>query len=205
MSLASPSAPLRGHLDKWFDSDVNFHHLYPLYIQGLAQTHWTPLKVVQKASKFLAATPGVKILDIGSGPGKFCLAGAYYNPSAFFYGIEQRYDLVHYATIAQEMAGISNVTQMHGNLMELDFTQYDHFYFFNSFYENLPGTYKIDSKLTYSKALYHQYNGYLYTQLERMPAGTRLATYHCSETEAPHGYHIVGTDVDHLLKFWIKL
>lgn len=205
MSLTSPSTPLRGHLDKWFDSDDNFHHLYPLYIQALAQKHWTPLKVVQKASKFLAASPGVKVLDIGSGAGKFCLGGSYYNPEAFFYGIEQRHDLVRYATIAQEMAGLNNVTYMHGNLMELDFTQYDHFYFFNSFYENLPGTYKIDNKLTYSRTLYNQYNRYLYHQLERMPAGTRLVTYHCAETEAPHGYQIVGTHIDHLLKFWIKL
>lgn len=204
MSLTS-STSLRGHLDKWFESDANFHHLYPLYIQALAEKHWTPLKVVQRASKFLAATPGVKVLDIGSGPGKFCLGGAYYNPEAFFYGIEQRIDLVRYAVIAKEMAGLNNVTYMYGNLMELDLRQYDHFYFFNSFYENLPGTYKIDDKLTYSRSLYNQYNGYLFTQLEKMPAGTRLATYHGAETEAPHGYHIVGTDIDHLLKFWIKL
>lgn len=204
MSFTS-STSLRGHSDKWFESDANFHHLYPLYIQALAQRHWTPLRVVQKASKFLAATPGAKILDIGSGPGKFCLGGAYYNPDAFFYGIEQRSDLVRYAFIAKEMVGLNNVTCMYGNLTELDFSQYDHFYFFNSFYENLPGTYKIDDKLTYSRSLYNQYNRYLYTQLEKMPAGTRLATYHGAEAEAPHGYHIVGTDIDHLLKFWIKL
>ncbi|CAL1519655.1 methyltransferase domain-containing protein [Chitinophaga sp. MM2321] len=203
MPVTSPSLP--GELDKWFTSDFHFHHLYPLYIQALAQRHWTPLKVVQKASEFLAATPGVKILDIGSGPGKFCLGGAYYNPEASFYGIEQRMDLVRYATIAQEMVGLGNVTFMHGNLIELDFREYNHFYFFNSFYENLPGTYKIDDKFTYSRYLYNQYNRYLYKELEKMPAGTRLATYHCNEDEAPHGYHIVGTDIDHLLKYWIKL
>jgi len=32
-------------------------------------------------------------LDIGSGVGKFCLAGAYYKPSASFFGVEQRKDL----------------------------------------------------------------------------------------------------------------
>lgn len=94
---------------------------------------------------------------------------------------------------------------MHGNMIEIDFTQYDHFYFFNSFYENLPETYKIDDKLIYSRNLYNQYHGYLYRQLEKMPAGTKLATYHCGEKEAPDGYHIVGTDIDHLLKFWVKV
>ncbi|PSL45729.1 methyltransferase family protein [Chitinophaga niastensis] len=203
MSLTTPALP--GHPDKWFDSDLNFHHLYPLYIQALAQKHWTPLKVVQKASKFLAAVPGARILDIGSGPGKFCLGGSHYNPEAFFYGIEQRHDMVFYATIAKEMLGFNNVTFIHGNLIDLDFSQYDHFYFFNSFYENLPGTYKIDNKLTYSRYLYNQYNRHLYRQLEKMPAGTRLATYHCAEEEGPEGYLLVDTAIDHLLKFWIKV
>ncbi|SEM92328.1 Methyltransferase domain-containing protein [Chitinophaga rupis] len=203
MSLTTPS--LSGHLNKWFDSDFNFHHLYPLYIRELAQKHWTPLKVAQKASDFLAAKSGAKILDIGSGPGKFCLSGAYYNPAANFYGIEQRNDLVFYATTAKEMLGLSNVTFIHANLLELDFREYDHFYFFNSFYENLPGTQKIDNKLSYSRSLYNSYNRYLCDQLKKMPAGTRLATYHCSEEEVPGGYHLVGTEIDHLLSFWIKV
>ncbi|MFY0255534.1 methyltransferase domain-containing protein [Chitinophaga sp. 30R24] len=160
--------------------------------------------MVKKVSDFLAVEPGVKILDIGSGSGKFCLGGAYYNPEAFFYGIEQRNDLIFYATIAKEMLGFNNVNFMHGNIIKLDFRQYDHFYFFNSFYENLPGTYKIDNKLTYSRYLYNHYNRYLSSQLKKMPVGTRLATYHCLEEEVPEGYNLVGTDVDLLLKFWIK-
>lgn len=203
MPLTSPST-FRDS-DQWFASDFKLNLLYPPHIQALAQKHWTPLKVIQKASQFLAATPGTKILDIGSGPGKFCMGGAYYNPGAFFYGIEQRNDLILYATIAKEIVGLNNVTYLHGNLMGLDFKQYDHFYFFNSFYENLPGTFKIDNKLPFSRSLYNQYNQYLYSQLEKMPAGTRLATYHCAEAEGPDGYHIVGTDFDHLLKFWVKI
>lgn len=200
---STPSLP--GRIDNWFDSDCKFHRLYPLYIQALAQKHWTPLKVAEKASNFLAAKPGEKILDIGSGPGKFCLSGAYYNPSAHFYGIEQRKDLVFHATIAKEMLGFNNVTFISGNLVNLDFSQYHHFYFFNSFYENLPGTYKIDNNLTYSRYLYNNYNRYLCDQLEKMPPGTRLATYYCSEEEIPDGYHLVGTEIDHLLSFWIKV
>jgi SAM-dependent methyltransferase len=196
---------LAENLDKWFASDINFHTLYPPYIQEMAQKHWTPLKVVRKASRFLAATSGTKILDIGSGPGKFCLGGAYYNPEAIFYGIEQRNDLILHANIAKETTDIRNVNFIHGNLLDLDFKKYNHFYFFNSFYENLPGTFKIDTKLTFSRALYNQYNRYFFNQLETMPAGTRLATYHYNKAEAPHGYYNVGADINNLLKFWIKL
>jgi len=192
-------------IDKWFHSDSAFNHLYPQYIQALAQKHWTPLKVAREAAGFLCAQPGAKILDIGSGAGKFCLSGAYYSPAAYFYGIEQRDDLVFYAAIAKETLGFNNVTFIHDNLVNIDFRQYDHFYFFNSFYENLPGTFKIDNKLTYSRYLYNSYNRHLCQQLEKMPPGTRLATYYCSEEEIPRGYHLVGSEIDHLLSFWIKI
>lgn len=198
------ASSLSGYGEKWFESDPEFHHLYPQYIRELAQKHWTPLKVAKKAANFLAVEPGAKILDIGSGPGKFCLAGAYYNPAAFFYGIEQRNDLVFYASVANETLGLNNVNFICGNLTKLDLKQFDHFYFFNSFYENIPGTDKIDGKFTYSMNLYNRYNRYLYTKLEKMPAGTRLATYHCSEEEAPNGYYLTGADIDQLLKYWIK-
>ena len=84
-------------LDKWFSSDSQFHALFPASVHELARNHWTPLRIAQKAADFLAAEGGMKILDIGSGIGKFCLAAAYYKPNAFYYGIEQREDLVAYA------------------------------------------------------------------------------------------------------------
>ncbi|CAL1517141.1 methyltransferase domain-containing protein [Chitinophaga sp. MM2321] len=195
---------LSGHADRWFRSDFQFHHLYPLYIQALAYKHWTPLEVARKAASFLATNAGVKILDIGSGAGKFCLSGAYYHPDASFYGIEQRDDLSLYATAAQQKLGLDNITFIHGNLTTLDLKDYDHFYFFNSFYEHLPGSFRIDDKLDFSTQLFNHYNGYMCQQLEKMPAGTRLATYHCPEEDAPAGYHVVGAHMDDLLKFWVK-
>lgn len=195
---------LSNNTARWFESDDTFNSLYPPYIKNLSKLHWTPIQVAQKAAAFLAAVPGNKILDIGSGPGKFCLSGAYYNPEVSFYGIEQRNDMVYCATITKEMLGLNNVTFLNGNLLHLDFSQFDHFYFFNSFYENLPGTEKIDHHFTYSPELYDQYNRFLYKQLGKMPAGTRLVTYHGSEEEAPKGYQLAGSTNGQLLKFWIK-
>ncbi|MRG48447.1 methyltransferase domain-containing protein [Chitinophaga sp. SYP-B3965] len=196
--------PALSNIHNWFASDDAFNNLYPPYIKELAKSHWTPVEVARKASNFLAAMPGDKILDIGSGPGKFCLSGAYYNPEVSFYGIEQRDDLVYCAAITKEMLGLNNVTFLNGNLLDLDFSQFDHFYFFNSFYENLPGTDKIDNNLTYSRQLYNKYNRFLYKQLENRPPGTRLVTYHGSEEEAPKGYQLAGSTNSQLLKCWIK-
>ena len=190
--------------DRWFSSDNVFHHLYPVPIQELAGRHWTPLNVDRKAADFLAAERGVRILDIGSGVGKFCLSAAYYKPEAFYYGVEQRKDLVSHAETAREMLRFENVFFLHGNFTQLDLKQYDHFYFYNSFYENLASTDKIDNSIAYSGELYNYYNHYLYKQLEQMPSGTRLATFHSMEDEIPQNFHTVGTDMDKLLKFWIK-
>lgn len=195
----------RMHAWRWMASDQLFNQLYPSSIGRLAKRHWTPLSVAQKAACFLAAEKEAKILDIGSGVGKFCLAAAYYKTNAFYYGVEQRRSLIDHAEGARIMLGLDNISFIHGNFTQLDFRDYDHFYFYNSFYENLAGTDRIDDSIDYSGELYNYYNRYLYKQLDQKPAGTRLVTFHSLEDEVPASYHVVQTEMDNLLKFWIKI
>ena len=189
----------------WFDSDLNFHKLYPPGIRALARRHWTPLHVARKASVFLAPENGLRILDIGSGVGKFCLSAANQNPQSLFFGVEQRWSLIDHAETAKEILHLKNAFFIYGNFTQLDFRQYDHFYFFNAFYENLACFDKIDDSIEYSGELFNYYNRYLYQQLAQKPAGTRLATFHTLEDEIPANFHVVGSDGDSLLKFWIKV
>jgi SAM-dependent methyltransferase len=191
--------------ERWFRSDIDFNQVYPVSIQNLSPKHWTPLNIAKKVAMFLAAEENVKILDIGSGVGKFCLSAAYYQPGAFYYGVEQRRKLISHAETAKEMLQLNNVSFMCGNFTQLDFKNYDHFYFYNSFYENLRGTEKIDNSIDYTPELYNYYNRYLFKQLERMPAGTKLATYHSLEDEIPSSYQEVASEVFNLLKFWVKV
>ncbi|MBS1666404.1 MAG: methyltransferase domain-containing protein [Bacteroidetes bacterium] len=200
-----PLLEKRNHTERWFSSDAQFNQLYPASIQLLAQRHWTPLVVARRAAHFLAAEGNVRILDIGSGVGKFCLAAARYEPNASYYGIEQRKHLINHAEAAKQALGYENVFFMNGNFTQIDFRKYDHFYFYNSFYENITGTNKIDDSIDYSPELYNYYNRYLFKQLEQKPAGTRLAAFHSLEDEMPPGYHIVGSEMNELLKFWIKI
>src|SRR5687768_14136532 len=200
-SADSSSSP---DIDKWFSSESQFHLLYPASFHSLARNHWTPLIVAQKAADFLAVENGARILDIGSGIGKFCLAAAYYKPNAVFYGIEQRGDLVKYAEAALRVVGLRNVSFIHGNITGIDFENYDHFYFYNSFYENLATAEKIDDQVTYSIQLYNQYNRFFYKQLEKKPSGTRVATYHGMDDILPPDYLEGGTDLGDLLKYWVK-
>ena len=186
-------------------SDYEFNQLYPPFIQALSHKHWTPLLVAKKAAEFLAAEKNVTILDIGSGVGKFCLGAALHRPCATYVGVEQRKELINYAEATRELLQLENVSFIHGNFTEIDFTRYDHFYFFNSFYENLNGTEKIDERMKYSTELFDYYNRYLFKQLEKKPAGTRLATFHSVEKEIPEAYLVVGSAISNLLKFWIKV
>jgi SAM-dependent methyltransferase len=187
-----------------FASDEEFNRLYPVAIQKLAQRHWTPLEVARKAANYLAANNKVRILDIGSGVGKFCLTAAHYKNKAFYYGVEQRKSLIEHAENARDSLQVSNVSFIHGNFTQLNFANFDHFYFYNAFYENLTYTDKIDDSIDYSGELYNYYNHYFYRQLEGKPPGTKLATYHSLEDEIPPGYYEVGSDFNNLLKYWIK-
>jgi SAM-dependent methyltransferase len=200
-----PLIEKRTYPNNWFTSDQQFNRLYPLSMQILARRHWTPIDVAQKAASYLAADNDVKILDIGSGVGKFCLTAAHYKPEAFFYGIEQRKRLIGHAENAMYTLQTGNVTFIHGNFTQLNFAEFDHFYNFNAFYENLTGTDKIDDSIDYSGELYNYYNRYFYRQLEGKPVGTRLATYHSLEDEIPRSYYEIGSDFNNLLKFWIKV
>lgn len=189
----------------WFASDILFNSLYPDPIQLLAQKHWTPLDVAKKAADFLAVSHEVKILDIGSGSGKFCLTAAHYHPSFDFYGVEQRKDLVALCNDLKIKLDLKNVFFINENVANIDFKEYDHFYFYNSFYENIEGTQKIDNNVTYSEKLYDYYNLCLYKQLNKKPSGTRLVTFHSFGNEIPPGYEVVHTDYEDYLKFWIKV
>jgi SAM-dependent methyltransferase len=189
---------------KRFISDTAFDELYPLPIQALSKRHWTSLLAARKAAFFLAPERNARILDIGSGVGKFCLAAAHYKPRAFFWGVEQRKTMVSHSEMAKKALQLDNVSFIYGNFTQLDFRDFDHFYFYNSFYENLDGTDKIDNSIEYSGELFNYYHCYLFQQLEQKPKGTRIATFHGLGDEVPRGYHLIDTEMNGLLKFWIK-
>ncbi|MGC8749650.1 methyltransferase domain-containing protein [Hydrotalea sp.] len=189
---------------KLFETDTIFNSLYPIDIQALAKRHWTPIDVAKTAADFLAIEPNTKILDIGSGVGKFCLTAAFFHPKNLFFGIEQRKKLVDIAKQTQLKLGLENVCFIEGNVMEINFSEYHHFYFYNSFFENIAGTEKIDDEVSYSLQKFNSYNIFLYKQLQKKPVGTRLVTFHSLENEVPSNFMLVEAKMDNLLKFWIK-
>jgi SAM-dependent methyltransferase len=186
-----------------FCKDANFDDLYPEHIQNLSQMHWTPVDIARRASDFLAI-PGARVLDIGSGVGKFCMVAGFFHPETMFHGIEQREELYTFAEIAKAEISLPNVHFIHGNLTELDFSDYDHFYFYNPFYENIEPDSRIDYAVETSFELYDQYSRLVYQMLAEKPPETRLVTFHAADSQVPPGYQLVGNSYSRVLKRWIK-
>jgi SAM-dependent methyltransferase len=190
--------------DRYFSADTEFDSLYPRQIRNLGRRHWTPLNIARLVLPFLAIK-GSKVLDVGSGIGKFCLTGAHYSPTVQFIGVEQRESLVEYAARVRHKLNLTNASFINANFTQLDLRQYDHFYFYNSFYENIEEEGRIDDSIDYSTSLYSYYVRYLFRQLQHMPVGTRIATYHSADDEIPDCYRLIETHAGGFLKFWMKL
>jgi SAM-dependent methyltransferase len=188
--------------DSFFKNDAAFDWMYPEHIQLLSQ-HWTPLSIAYKAAGFLAEQ-GARVLDIGSGIGKFCLTAAHYFPETFFYGVEQRHELICLAEEAKGYLNLPNVNFIYANITQINFREFDHFYFYNSFYENIDPKNQIDDTIELSQSLYNYYTQYIHNVLDERPKGTRLVTFHTFDEEIPLAYKLVDVSFDHLLKMWIK-
>lgn len=185
-----------------FDKESCYDNIYPSHIKDLSQTHWTPVDIARKAALFLGV-PQTKVLDIGSGVGKFCItAGAHY-PQTDFIGIEQRKELYNHAEAARTMVKLDNVSFIHGNITELDYNDFDHFYFFNSFYENIDPGSRIDNSIKTSVELYTHYSRFIFSMLDTRKSGTRLVTYFARETQIPTSYDLIENGYNKL-KMWIR-
>lgn len=184
--------------------DSEFNELYPIHIKELASRHWTPIAVAKLAAEYLAQTPNSRVLDIGAGAGKFCLVGAA-STQGIFYGVEQRESLIKISKKIAEKHKISNVNFIHSNINKISFSDYEAFYFFNSFYENIDLTCSIDNKIPTDRDLYYIYSDYVKEQLNKTPVGTRLVTYWSKWDEIPISFDLERTDCNGLLNFWKKV
>jgi SAM-dependent methyltransferase len=202
--------------------DEKFDLIYPRQIRKLSSTFWTPVAVAAEAAKLLVTTQGIRVLDIGSGVGKFCLVGASLTDGRFT-GVEQRSDLVAAARQATKDLGLprrparegirsslgeggelAGVEFIHGNLTDIDFSAYDAFYLFNPFEENLLDGHKIDRLVPLSPALFKRYTSHVSAQLGARPVGTRVVTYMGYADDIPACYSCEEALFGDDLKLWIK-
>lgn len=185
-------------------SDDDFNDIYPASIQQLAKRHWTPVEVAKAAADFLVQSPRMRVLDIGSGAGKFCLVGATCTEGEFT-GVEQRKALTDLSATLAAKNNVHNAHFIHANITEVDFKAYDAFYFYNSFQENIESDARIDDTVETNMKYYGYYSDYVNAELAHKPIGTRLVTYWSSLSEVPSNYQLLYTAFNDRLKFWEKV
>ncbi|MFI5151157.1 MAG: class I SAM-dependent methyltransferase [Bacteroidia bacterium] len=185
-------------------TDEHFNAIYPDWIRDQARRHFTPVEVAKLAASYLAEKPGTRVLDIGSGSGKFCMVGAV-TTQGHFTGVEYRPPLVELSNSLLSHYRIPRVSFICSNITDIDFKAYDAFYFFNSFQEQIDSTARIDQKVETGLDLYERYHTYISEQLNKAPKGTRLATYWGLEDRIPTAYALQFTLHNGLLKLWKKI
>lgn len=172
-------------------SDVDFDLIFPEWARPLSDIHWTPVDVARRAAQLLSLNSGTRVLDIGSGVGKFCLVGAL-TTRASFVGIEQRESLVR---AAQHAAGRLDVTRaqfIHGNMKDLDWSEFDAFYLFNPFYEHVANALScIETDGIALVPEYYQYYAKLTCEkLSTARYGTRVVLYSSFGANLPKEYRL---------------
>lgn len=183
-------------------TDKKFDSLYPQKIKMLSGTHWTPVAIAKKAIEYLGAE-GKSVIDIGSGSGKFCLIAAA-NSNSKITGVEQRANLVQISRKLALTYQLENLDFIHDDMMNIDFTRYDNFYFFNSFEENINLKDKLGKENEFNLDKFNAYILFLKECFESAPLGTKIATY-CGECEEiPASYRLVKSSNNGKLKFWRK-
>lgn len=174
--------------------DDDFDRIFPAWARRLSDIHWTPVEVARRAAELLAVDSDTRVLDIGSGVGKFCLIGAL-TTGATFVGIEQRENLIDVARQTALHYDIVRAQFRLGNMMDLDWSEFDGFYLFNPYQENIfDFVTPISGAIQLSAQLYQQYVVATYAGLLSARIGTRVATYHGFGGVVPDEYQLIARD-----------
>lgn len=187
------------------DDDFAFDEHLSQGLQIKSAVHFSPVTVARIAARLLAPKPGTRVLDVGSGVGKFCLVAAIANPVSTFVGVEFR---PHLASIARRLARelvVPNAQFLNGNAFDLDWNEYDAFYFYNPFAEQLHCVpFLLDYSLELASTNFLEYVSAVRRRLVVAPLGTRVVTYHGFGAPPPYGYDLVSSREHKNLELWVK-
>lgn len=188
-------------------SDDEFDAVYPAAIRAVSFRHWTPVRVGRRAAQLLTEIGGAtRVLDVGAGPGKFCIVGAL-STGASYTGVEQRLGLVEAAVAAGLRFGADRARVVHANLLDFDCSGFDGFYFYNPFREQIEiDEYPIDEKVERSQTSFKSYIATTIAALIRAPVGTAAVTFHGFGGRMPPQYRKVISEeiLGGELALWVR-
>ncbi|MGZ3711019.1 MAG: methyltransferase domain-containing protein [Pseudobdellovibrionaceae bacterium] len=170
--------------------DSAFDLIYPETIRELSDFHWSPIRLATRAAELAVAEPGAKVLDVGAGPGKFCIVGSCVTEGVFF-GIEQRHQLVAAARDVVNRYKLSRVHFDHGNMIDYDWRPFDCIYLYNPFSENLDRSIRIDDTCELSNELYVRYIRAVQEKLAGLATGVRVVTLNGFGGDFPPSFRLL--------------
>jgi len=184
--------------------DDRFDQIFPSPLRKFSSIFWTPVTIAAQASQLLVDRRGTRVLDIGSGVGKFCLVAAALT-DGYFTGIEQREDLVKAAKDAVAKHRFTNIQIIHGDVTEHSFSEYDAFYLFNPFEAYVFKGSRMNETLPVFVNLYLKCVKHVAAELARKSIGTRVVTYAGCAHEVPNCYDCQLSTFGEHLKLWVKV
>jgi SAM-dependent methyltransferase len=188
-------------------SDAAFDSVYDGRIRELSRQHWTPVPVALRAAQLLTRAGATRILDVGSGVGKFCIVGALSTSDAEFVGVERRGSLVEIARHAALKFGAGRARFVHADVESFPFEGFDGVYLYNPFYEQVGrDIVQIDAEVELSVLTYRRLVRSTLTKLGVMKPPVAVVTFNGVGAPLPPEYDLrgdepAGTDY---LELWVR-
>lgn len=186
-------------------SDEAFDSLLSERPRKKSRTYWSSVEAVQTAIRLLREAGATRVLDAGSGVGKFCTIASL-DSGLRVWGVERRDELVTESRRLARVLG-ADVVIKEGTLDQVDPAPYDGFYFFNPF-----GEYVADDEDRYDLAAPRSFDAYIRDArlverwLRAAPVGTAMVTYNGLGGRIPVSYRVRRTTHvrDDTMRLWVK-
>ncbi len=207
MAIAAPYGTLVARLPQGNLDDEDFDELLPTWARAKAARYFTPFGVARRAAQLFSEHGSRRILDVGSGTGKFCIGAALARPELSLLGLEHRHQLVSIATEIGGRLELENTSFRLGNALEEDWRAFDGFFFFNPFAENIfDKTYVLDTTVELSEHRLFRELATVIRLLQSVRIGTVLITYCGLGGLIPSSYDLVTEEPAGAgsLRTWVK-
>lgn len=187
-------------------SDGEFDRAYDKQIRDLSQQHWTPVRVAGRVAHLLTCAGATRILDVGSGAGKFCIVGAL-STDAEFVGVERRGYLVDVAKQTARRFGADRATFVHASAESFAFEGFNGVYLYNPFYEQISRFLtQIDGGIERSPLIYRHFVRSTMNKLAAMAPPVAVVTFNGFGGPMPPEYDFRGDEPagNDQLELWVK-
>lgn len=186
-------------------SDDVFDSVMAELPKSKSRSFWSSVEAAQLASKLFRQAGARRVLDTGSGAGKFCTIASL-DLGCTLWGIERRAELVAESRRLSEVFGAQTIVT-EGTLESVEPQQFDGFYFYNPF-----GEYLADDVDRYDSLAPRSFDAYIKEVrlverwLRSAKLGTAVVTYNGLGGRIPASYRVRHTSHvrDDVMRLWVK-